>query len=55
MNAMAYSAMAMVATGGCLIAQIGCPRTRWQSVRDSRATIVLPRRLPPMLTVRPTT
>jgi acyl-CoA synthetase (AMP-forming)/AMP-acid ligase II len=41
MNAMAYSAMAMVATGGCLIALDRFhPRTWWQSVRDSRATIV---------------
>jgi acyl-CoA synthetase (AMP-forming)/AMP-acid ligase II len=41
MNAMAYSAMAMVATGGCLIALDRFhPATWWQSVRDSRATIV---------------
>jgi acyl-CoA synthetase (AMP-forming)/AMP-acid ligase II len=41
MNAMAYSAMAMVATGGCLIALDRFhPRTWWRSVRDSRATIV---------------
>jgi acyl-CoA synthetase (AMP-forming)/AMP-acid ligase II len=41
MNAMAYSAMAMVTTGGCLIALDRFhPRTWWQSVRDSRATIV---------------
>jgi acyl-CoA synthetase (AMP-forming)/AMP-acid ligase II len=41
MNAMAYSAMSMVATGGCLIALDRFhPGTWWQSVRDSRATIV---------------
>jgi acyl-CoA synthetase (AMP-forming)/AMP-acid ligase II len=41
MNAMAYSAMAMVATGGCLIALDRFhPATWWQSVRDSGATIV---------------
>jgi acyl-CoA synthetase (AMP-forming)/AMP-acid ligase II len=41
MNAMAYSAMAMVATGGCLIALDRFhPRTWWQKVKDSRATIV---------------
>jgi acyl-CoA synthetase (AMP-forming)/AMP-acid ligase II len=41
MNAMAYSAMAMVATGGCLIALDRFhPRTWWHSVKDSRATIV---------------
>jgi len=41
MNAMAYSAMAMVATGGCLIALDRFhPRSWWQSVRDSRASIV---------------
>ncbi len=41
MNAMAYSAMAMVLTGGCLI-QLDRfhPRTWWDTVRDSRATIV---------------
>jgi acyl-CoA synthetase (AMP-forming)/AMP-acid ligase II len=41
MNAMAYSAMAMVATGGCLIALDRFhPKGWWQSVRESRATIV---------------
>jgi acyl-CoA synthetase (AMP-forming)/AMP-acid ligase II len=41
MNAMAYSAMAMVRTGGCLIALDRFhPRTWWQSVRESRATVV---------------
>jgi acyl-CoA synthetase (AMP-forming)/AMP-acid ligase II len=41
MNAMAYSAMAMAATGGCLIALDRFhPKSWWQSVRDSRATIV---------------
>ncbi len=41
MNAMAYSAMAMVVTGGCLI-QLDRfhPRTWWQSVRASGATVV---------------
>jgi acyl-CoA synthetase (AMP-forming)/AMP-acid ligase II len=39
MNAMAYSAMAMVATGGCLIALDRFhPRSWWASVRESRAT-----------------
>lgn len=39
MNAMAYSFMAMIAVGGCLIALDRFhPRTWWQSVRDSRAT-----------------
>jgi len=38
---MAYSAMAMVATGGCLIALDRFhPKGWWQSVRDSNATIV---------------
>src|SRR5262245_31171741 len=41
MNAMAYSAMAMVATGGCLTALDRFhPKGWWQSVRDSNATIV---------------
>ena len=41
MNAMAYSAMAMVAAGGCLIALDRFhPTSWWQSVRESRATIV---------------
>jgi acyl-CoA synthetase (AMP-forming)/AMP-acid ligase II len=41
MNAMAYSAMAMVTTGGCLIALDRFhPKSWWASVRDSRATIV---------------
>jgi acyl-CoA synthetase (AMP-forming)/AMP-acid ligase II len=41
MNAMAYSAMAMVATGGCLITLDRFhPKTWWDSVRGSRATIV---------------
>jgi acyl-CoA synthetase (AMP-forming)/AMP-acid ligase II len=41
MNAMAYSAMAMVVTGGCLI-QLDRfhPRTWWDSVRASKATVV---------------
>ncbi|WP_418317655.1 AMP-binding protein [Piscinibacter sakaiensis] len=41
MNAMAYSAMAMVKTGGCLV-QLDRfhPGSWWQSVRDTRATIV---------------
>ncbi len=39
MNAMAYSLMAMVTVGGCLIALDRFhPRTWWKSVRDSRAT-----------------
>lgn len=41
MNAMAYSAMAMVLTGGCLIALDRFhPRSWWDSVRASRATVV---------------
>ena len=41
MNAMAYSAMAMVTTGGCLIALDRFhPRSWWQSVREARATVV---------------
>ena len=41
MNAMAYSAMAMVMTGGCLV-QLDRfhPSSWWQTVRDSRATVV---------------
>lgn len=41
MNAMAYSAMAMVLTGGCLIPLDRFhPRTWWDSVRDSGATVL---------------
>ena len=41
MNAMAYSAIAMVTTGGCLIVLDRFhPRSWWASVRDSRATVV---------------
>ena len=41
MNAMAYSAIAMVTTGGCLIVLDRFhPKSWWASVRDSRATIV---------------
>lgn len=41
MNAMATSAMAMVMTGGCLIALDRFhPRSWWQSVRESGATVV---------------
>jgi acyl-CoA synthetase (AMP-forming)/AMP-acid ligase II len=41
MNAMAYSAMAMVTTGGCLIALDRFhPKSWWASVRASGATIV---------------
>ena len=41
MNAMAYSAMAMVTTGGCLIALDRFhPKSWWASVKASRATIV---------------
>lgn len=41
MNAMAYSVMAMITTGGCLI-QLDRfhPETWWQSVRESGATVV---------------
>jgi acyl-CoA synthetase (AMP-forming)/AMP-acid ligase II len=41
MNAMAYSAMAMVVTGGCLV-QLDRfhPGSWWQTVRDTRATVV---------------
>jgi acyl-CoA synthetase (AMP-forming)/AMP-acid ligase II len=40
MNAMAYSAMAMLTTGGCLV-QLDRfhPSSWWDSVRDSRATV----------------
>jgi acyl-CoA synthetase (AMP-forming)/AMP-acid ligase II len=41
MNAMAYSAIAMVTTGGCLIVLDRFhPKSWWASVRESRATIV---------------
>ncbi len=41
MNAMAYSVMAMVCTGGCLIAiDRFHPRTWWETVRSSRATVI---------------
>ena len=41
MNAMAYSAMAMVLTGGCLIPLDRFhPRSWWDSVRASRATVL---------------
>ncbi|HEY5634840.1 MAG TPA: AMP-binding protein [Burkholderiaceae bacterium] len=41
MNAMAYSTMAMVMTGGCLIMLDRFhPATWWQSVREARATVV---------------
>jgi acyl-CoA synthetase (AMP-forming)/AMP-acid ligase II len=41
MNAMAYSTLAMVLSGGCLILLDRFhPRTWWQSVRESGATIV---------------
>ena len=41
MNAMAYSAMAMVITGGCLV-QLDRfhPGSWWHTVRDTRATVV---------------
>ena len=41
MNAMAFSTMAVLLAGGCLV-QLDRfhPKTWWQSVRDSRATIV---------------
>jgi acyl-CoA synthetase (AMP-forming)/AMP-acid ligase II len=40
-NAMAYSTLAMVLTGGCIIPLDRFhPRTWWQSVRDSGATIM---------------
>lgn len=41
MNAIAYSAMAMICTGGCLIVLDRFhPRSWWESVRQSRATII---------------
>jgi acyl-CoA synthetase (AMP-forming)/AMP-acid ligase II len=41
MNALAYSAMAMLMTGGCLIPLDRFhPRSWWATVRDSRATII---------------
>jgi acyl-CoA synthetase (AMP-forming)/AMP-acid ligase II len=41
MNAMAYSAMAMMLTGGCLIVLDRFhPRSWWHAVQESRATIV---------------
>jgi acyl-CoA synthetase (AMP-forming)/AMP-acid ligase II len=41
MNAMAYSTLAMVLTGGCLVALDRFhPATWWDSVRESRATVV---------------
>ena len=41
MNAMAYSTMVMLLTGGCIVALDRFhPRTWWDSVRSSRATIV---------------
>ena len=41
MNAMAYSAMAMMTTGGCLtVLDRFHPKSWWASVRESRATIV---------------
>jgi len=41
MNAMAFSTMAMVLTGGCVVPLDRFhPSTWWSSVRDSRATIV---------------
>ncbi len=41
MNAMAYSTMAMVLTGGCLIPLDRFhPRSWWSSVRESRASVV---------------
>jgi acyl-CoA synthetase (AMP-forming)/AMP-acid ligase II len=40
-NAMAFSTMAMILTGGCIV-QLGRfhPRTSWDSARESRATIL---------------
>ncbi len=40
-NAMTYSTMAMIATGGCIV-QLDRfhPRSWWDAVRDSRATII---------------
>ncbi len=41
MNAMAYSAMAMLTTGGCLIPLDRFhPKSWWANVRDARATVV---------------
>jgi acyl-CoA synthetase (AMP-forming)/AMP-acid ligase II len=41
MNALAYSAMAMLVTGGCLIPLDRFhPRSWWRMVRESRATII---------------
>ncbi|CAM4131830.1 ATP-dependent acyl-CoA ligase [Bordetella tumbae] len=41
MNAMAYSAMAMLLTGGCLITLDRFhPQTWWENVRDSGATVL---------------
>jgi acyl-CoA synthetase (AMP-forming)/AMP-acid ligase II len=41
MNALAYSAMAMLITGGCLIPLDRFhPRSWWRTVRDSQATII---------------
>lgn len=41
MNAMAFSTLAMVLTGGCLcLLDRFHPRSWWASVRDSRATVV---------------
>ncbi len=41
MNALAFSAMAMIVTGGCLIPLDRFhPRSWWAAVKDSRATIV---------------
>jgi acyl-CoA synthetase (AMP-forming)/AMP-acid ligase II len=41
MNAMAYSTMAMVSVGGCLIVLDRFhPKSWWSSVRESRATII---------------
>jgi acyl-CoA synthetase (AMP-forming)/AMP-acid ligase II len=41
MNALAYSAMAMLTTGGCLIPLDRFhPRSWWHTVRDSQATII---------------
>lgn len=41
MNAMAYSTMAMLLTGGCLIALDRFhPQSWWKSVRESRATVL---------------
>ena len=41
MNAMAYSAMAMLTVGGCLVALDRFhPKSWWRSVRESRASVV---------------